>query len=237
MQFPSITMINGHNRSKFWMQPFTWRLRWTWTLKNSQLSTARGMQFWKSRGEELIGYYSLRINISQLSEICQFWVKRCYYYHWPVVWRERLSIWKYSAAYNFPTIWCERAGGRRDYLLVFYILHRCCQDRNIYLRNVTKIGGFSERLVLAAEPKVAAWDLLLPTCKKDPLGTDGKVDELLFLAHLIVCIAGITLHQTFSSLTYSVEELYPETFPPAPINAILPPKQSGWSSYTVKALK
>ena len=56
------------------------------------------------------------------------------------------------------------------------------------LRNVTKTGGFSEGLVLAAEPKVAAWNLLLPTCKKDPLGTDGKVDKPLFLAHLIVCM-------------------------------------------------
>lgn len=56
------------------------------------------------------------------------------------------------------------------------------------MRNVTEMGGFSKELVLAAGPKVAGWNLLLPTCKKDPLGTDGKVDELLFLAHLIVCM-------------------------------------------------
>ena len=56
------------------------------------------------------------------------------------------------------------------------------------LRNITETGGFSEGLVLAADPKIAAWNLLLPTCKKDPLGTDGKIDELLFLAHLIVCM-------------------------------------------------
>jgi len=54
------------------------------------------------------------------------------------------------------------------------------------LRNVTETGRFSKGFVLAAEPKVAAWNLLLPTCKKDPLETDGKVVELLFLAHLIV---------------------------------------------------
>ena len=28
VQFPNITMINDHNRSNFWMQPFTWCLRW-----------------------------------------------------------------------------------------------------------------------------------------------------------------------------------------------------------------
>lgn len=106
-----------------------------------------------------------------------------------------------------------------------------------FLQKFTETGGLSEGLVLAAEPKVVSWNLLLPTCKKDPLGPDGKVDELLFLAHLIICIAGIILHRPFSSLSYSVEELYPQTFPPAPINAILPPKHPRQGSHTVKALK
>lgn len=41
-------------------------------------------------------------------------------------------------------------------------------------------GSFVESIVDSCDTKVAIWSSLLPTCKKDPLRPDGKVDEVMY---------------------------------------------------------
>ena len=53
------------------------------------------------------------------------------------------------------------------------------------MKSILATGTFDEALSTAVDAKVAAWQSLLPSCKKDPLRADGKVDEIMFQAHLI----------------------------------------------------
>jgi len=53
------------------------------------------------------------------------------------------------------------------------------------MRTFTQNGTFSDDLIAIVDAKIAVWQALLPACKKDPLQHDGKVDEVMFLAHMI----------------------------------------------------
>lgn len=50
------------------------------------------------------------------------------------------------------------------------------------------MGTFTDTLISAVDAKVAIWQSLLPACKKDPLRADGKVDEIIYLAHLVIAM-------------------------------------------------
>ena len=102
------------------------------------------------------------------------------------------------------------------------------------MRSFVKLGTFTDSLVASVDVKVAAWQSLLPACKRDALRSDGKVDEVMFMAHEMAAITATTVHRPFSSLAYSVEELTTESFA-APVPFIEPAK-AGRSSHTARAL-
>ena len=56
------------------------------------------------------------------------------------------------------------------------------------MRTFTQNGTFSDDLLAIVDAKIAVWQALLPACKKDPLQQDGKVDEVMFLAHMIAAM-------------------------------------------------
>lgn len=47
-------------------------------------------------------------------------------------------------------------------------------------------GGSPMSLVKNAEANIMSWDLHLPQCKRDPVKSNGHVDEVLFRAHLMI---------------------------------------------------
>lgn len=53
------------------------------------------------------------------------------------------------------------------------------------MRTFLETGQFTESLTSLTEAKLAIWKNLLPASKKDPLRHDGKVDEIMYLAHMI----------------------------------------------------
>lgn len=53
------------------------------------------------------------------------------------------------------------------------------------MRTFLATGTFSDDLLASVDAKVAVWQSLLPACKKDPLQKNGKVDEVMFLAHMV----------------------------------------------------
>lgn len=219
-------MINGHNHSEFWMQPFTWRLRWAWIFKNSQLSTARGMQLEESWRRTYWILFITDQHFAIVRNMPIFGLRDAITTVEPPCEESDYQSGNISQLTTFRQYDARESADVEIIYSSFTYLIDAVRTVTFILRNVTEIGEFSEELFLAAA------NLQKGSARN---GWEGR--RTLITIHLIVCIAGITLHQTFSSLTYSVEELYPETFPPAPINAILPPKQSGWSSHTVKAFK
>lgn len=117
------------------------------------------------------------------------------------------------------------------------------------MQSFTQTGVFSDALIAAIDAKVAAWQALLPACKKDPMRVDGTIDEIIFQAHLMaatyvrahsvnqtlnMCRVMMTAHRPFSSLTYSLEELSTQSFV-SPVPFIEPLKQSR-SAHTAKVL-
>ncbi|GKZ29749.1 hypothetical protein AbraIFM66950_006376 [Aspergillus brasiliensis] len=67
-----------------------------------------------------------------------------------------------------------------------------------------------------ADISVAAWHALLPPCKRDPLRSDGTVDEIMFKANFILHAYAIEMHRQLSSLAYSSVESICKCAPPAP---------------------
>lgn len=47
------------------------------------------------------------------------------------------------------------------------------------------VGQFSDELIDTCDAKIAIWQSLLPSVKKDPLRRDGRVDEVMYMAHMI----------------------------------------------------
>lgn len=56
------------------------------------------------------------------------------------------------------------------------------------MRTVVQSGTFSDSLIDAVDAKVAAWQSLLPACKKDPMLQNGNIDEIMFQAHLMAAM-------------------------------------------------
>jgi nicotinate-nucleotide pyrophosphorylase (carboxylating) len=52
------------------------------------------------------------------------------------------------------------------------------------IRTFMQTGSFTDTVISNVDVKIAIWQSLLPACKKDPLRKDGRVDEVMFLAHL-----------------------------------------------------
>lgn len=55
----------------------------------------------------------------------------------------------------------------------------------------------------AADASLVNWGLHLPECKKELIGEDRRVDEMLFQAHMVVYAATIYLHRPKSHLAIS----------------------------------
>jgi hypothetical protein len=56
----------------------------------------------------------------------------------------------------------------------------------------------------AADASLVNWGLHLPECKKELIGEDRKVDEMLFQAHMVIYAATIYLHRPKSHIAISV---------------------------------
>jgi hypothetical protein len=56
------------------------------------------------------------------------------------------------------------------------------------MRMFLATGTFSDDLIASVDARVAAWQSLLPAIKKDPLQKNGKVDEVMFLAHMVSAV-------------------------------------------------
>ncbi|KAI5841976.1 hypothetical protein DFP73DRAFT_528391 [Morchella snyderi] len=56
----------------------------------------------------------------------------------------------------------------------------------------------------AADASLVNWGLHLPSCKKELVGNDRRVDEMLFQAHMVVHAATIYLHRPKSHLAISL---------------------------------
>ncbi|KAF1946653.1 hypothetical protein EJ02DRAFT_418397 [Clathrospora elynae] len=96
-------------------------------------------------------------------------------------------------------------------------------------------GTFAETMIDRCDTKLAIWSTLLPASKKDPLRQDGKVDEVMFMAHMMASIIISTLHRPFSSLAYIAEEFSTQAFL-SPTPFVLQPK-TGRLAHTARALK
>ncbi|UPX19157.1 uncharacterized protein EKO05_0009428 [Ascochyta rabiei] len=98
-----------------------------------------------------------------------------------------------------------------------------------------RTGQLSSELVESCDAKIAIWQSLLPSVKKDPMRKNGQVDEVMFMAHMIAAIVLMTMHRPLSSLSYSTAELSATAFHvSAPY--LIPPV-SGRSTHTARALK
>ncbi|KAE8370385.1 hypothetical protein BDV27DRAFT_170071 [Aspergillus caelatus] len=64
----------------------------------------------------------------------------------------------------------------------------------------------SAHVVQAADCSLDGWRLLLPKDRKQVMDKDGKIDELMFQAHLIIDVSTIGLHRPFSALKFNAVE-------------------------------
>jgi hypothetical protein len=53
------------------------------------------------------------------------------------------------------------------------------------MRTFLQTGTFSDSLIAAVDAKVAAWQSLLPACKKDPMRQNGNIDQVMYHAHFL----------------------------------------------------
>ncbi|KAF2707329.1 hypothetical protein K504DRAFT_458763 [Pleomassaria siparia CBS 279.74] len=114
-------------------------------------------------------------------------------------------------------------------------LHDICRVVSHIMRVLLSSGTFSDGLIASLDAKVALWQSSLPPSKKDPLQRDGKVDEVMFLAHMICTIILMNSHRPFSTLVYSFEELTTISFA-SPIPHVEPSRQDQ-CTHTARALR
>lgn len=50
------------------------------------------------------------------------------------------------------------------------------------------VGQFSDELIDTCDAKIAIWQSLLPSVKKDPMRKNGQVDEVMYTAHMIAAM-------------------------------------------------
>jgi hypothetical protein len=116
----------------------------------------------------------------------------------------------------------------------------------VYLYDLVKIiqsvmerflnsGTFQEAMTDHFDTKLAIWTSLLPACKRDPLKKDGRVDEVMFTAHMIANITMNIMHRPFSSLALCPEETTTQAFlSPTPFVA---PSRQGRGAHTARVLR
>ncbi|KAH8724608.1 Quinolinate phosphoribosyl transferase [Phaeosphaeriaceae sp. PMI808] len=98
-----------------------------------------------------------------------------------------------------------------------------------------KTGIFGEAMIESCDTKVAIWTSLLPANKRDPLRRDGRIDEVMFTAHMIGAITISSMHRPFSSLSLSPEEMITQAFV-SPTPFVVPPKE-GRGAHTARTLR
>ncbi|CAI6336136.1 unnamed protein product [Periconia digitata] len=93
-----------------------------------------------------------------------------------------------------------------------------------FSQGITKVLAFArlddlvgvQALCVSADTMMTAWFSLLPPSKKSLLGDDGKVDEILFKAMIVMQTCIVDLHRRLSSLLYSPVESASLCAPPPP---------------------
>jgi hypothetical protein len=49
-------------------------------------------------------------------------------------------------------------------------------------------GQFTDELINGCDTKIAIWNSLLPSVKKDPMRKNGQVDEVMYMAHMVAAM-------------------------------------------------
>ncbi|CAG8950842.1 hypothetical protein HYFRA_00003059 [Hymenoscyphus fraxineus] len=94
-----------------------------------------------------------------------------------------------------------------------YLIDACrTASSMIALDSEDKAPG--ERVLEALDAKFVNWFLYLPKCKTDVVLQDGKVDETMFLAHIVINCEKLTLHRPHSLIPYSSLETKSKCTPP-----------------------
>lgn len=60
--------------------------------------------------------------------------------------------------------------------------------KRVVMKSFVETGTFNTAFVATIDAKIAAWHSLLPVTKRDPMRRDGSVDEVMFLAHLMIAM-------------------------------------------------
>ncbi|KAF2738305.1 hypothetical protein EJ04DRAFT_560890 [Polyplosphaeria fusca] len=103
------------------------------------------------------------------------------------------------------------------------------------MQSFMKTGTFDDALVSNVDTKLAIWNALLPACKRDPLRPNGKVDEVMFTAHMMATVLVMNTHRPFSSLVYCIEELSTKSFT-SPVSFVEALRKNK-GAHTARALK
>ncbi|PGH08480.1 hypothetical protein AJ79_05969 [Helicocarpus griseus UAMH5409] len=87
-----------------------------------------------------------------------------------------------------------------------------------------------------ADSGLVAWSLHLPDSKKEPVTEKGKVDPILFLAHMLIQTTKIYLHRPRSKLLYNSAESISKCAPPPPPEQLNNATQEAYQLHTIKVL-
>jgi hypothetical protein len=68
-------------------------------------------------------------------------------------------------------------------------------------------GNYGEVIIEYFDTKLAIWTTLLPASKEDSLRSDGSIDEIMFVAHMIAVATINAAHRPFSSLSLCTGEM------------------------------
>lgn len=89
-------------------------------------------------------------------------------------------------------------------------------------------------LIDLIDVKIASWQASLPSCKKEPLQLDGKIDEVMWQAHASAAIL-MTIHRPVSALPYNLDELTTASF--MALGPVFPIDMSEQHAHTARTLK
>ncbi|KAL6692384.1 hypothetical protein J3F84DRAFT_383856 [Trichoderma pleuroticola] len=91
-------------------------------------------------------------------------------------------------------------------------------------------------LVKNAEANLMSWDLHLPHAKRDPVQSDGTLDEVLFKAHMAINTTSAHLHRPRSMLHYTAMELLCSKYAPPLPAEVLSAEEQHQDRHTHKAI-
>ncbi|KAL7929257.1 hypothetical protein V8C35DRAFT_315924 [Trichoderma chlorosporum] len=91
-------------------------------------------------------------------------------------------------------------------------------------------------LVKNAEANVMSWNLHLPLAKRDPIRSNGTVDEVLFKAHMAINTTSTHLHRPRSMLHYTPMELLCSKYAPPLPAEVLSAEEQHRDRHTHKAI-